>query len=129
MKSKSKVTMLVVAVLLSLLASVNVQASETGKCGDNITWTLDDKGNLELTGQGKMYDYSLMGAPWGTSIVSVTISEGIENLGKYAFSFCGKLTNVVIPNSVKEILGGVFRGCIYNHRTTKTNQKYPSVNL
>lgn len=111
MKSKSKVTMLVVAVLLSLLSSVNVQASETGKCGDNITWTLDDKGNLELTGKGKMYDYSLMGAPWGTSIVSVTISEGIENLGKYALSFCGKLTNVVIPNSVKEILGGVFRGC------------------
>ena len=42
MKSKSKVTMLVVAVLLSLLSSVNVQASETGKCGDNITWALDD---------------------------------------------------------------------------------------
>lgn len=39
MKSKSKVTMLAVAVLLS---SVNVQASKTGKCGDNITWTLDD---------------------------------------------------------------------------------------
>lgn len=39
---KSKVTMLVVAVLLSLLSSVNVQASKTGKCGDNITWTLDD---------------------------------------------------------------------------------------
>ena len=37
MKSKSKVTMLVVAVLLSLLSSVNVQASQTGKCGDNIT--------------------------------------------------------------------------------------------
>ena len=42
MKSKSKVTMLVVAVLLSLLSSVNVQASKTGKCGDNITWALDD---------------------------------------------------------------------------------------
>ena len=36
MKSKSKVTMLVVAVLLSLLSSVNVQASQTGKCGDTI---------------------------------------------------------------------------------------------
>lgn len=35
-ESKSKVTMLVVAVLLSLLSSVNVQASKTGKCGDNI---------------------------------------------------------------------------------------------
>ena len=22
-----------------------------------------------------------------------------------------------------------FKQCIYNHRTTKTNQKYPSVNL
>ena len=22
-----------------------------------------------------------------------------------------------------------YNGCIYNHRTTKTNQKYPSVNL
>lgn len=22
-----------------------------------------------------------------------------------------------------------FMSCIYNHRTTKTNQKYPSVNL
>ena len=39
MKSRSKETMLVVAVLLSLLSllsSVNVQASKTGKCGDNI---------------------------------------------------------------------------------------------
>ena len=42
MKSRSKETMLVVAVLLSLLSSVNVQASQTGKCGDNITCTLDD---------------------------------------------------------------------------------------
>lgn len=24
---------------------------------------------------------------------------------------------------------GIFYFCIYNHRTTKTNQKYPSVNL
>ena len=23
----------------------------------------------------------------------------------------------------------IFDKCIYNHRTTKTNQKYPSVNL
>lgn len=27
------------------------------------------------------------------------------------------------------MVGFVFLGCIYNHRTTKTNQKYPSVNL
>lgn len=26
-------------------------------------------------------------------------------------------------------LYGLVSSCIYNHRTTKTNQKYPSVNL
>lgn len=27
------------------------------------------------------------------------------------------------------VLTDIFVFCIYNHRTTKTNQKYPSVNL
>lgn len=27
------------------------------------------------------------------------------------------------------IRDSLFKHCIYNHRTTKTNQKYPSVNL
>ena len=34
-----------------------------------------------------------------------------------------------IPNSFVPILDLSFVACIYNHRTTKTNQKYPSVNL
>ena len=37
---------------------------------------------------------------------------------------------MTIPNcSDKDWFLGPFEGCIYNHRTTKTNQKYPSVNL
>ena len=28
-----------------------------------------------------------------------------------------------------DTVAGSFPNCIYNHRTTKTNQKYPSVNL
>ncbi len=36
---------------------------------------------------------------------------------------------ITIPNSVTNIGEGAFANCIYNHRTTKTNQKYPSVNL
>ena len=42
---------------------------------------------------------------------------------------CSGLTSVEIPNLVTTIGGSAFCGCIYNHRTTKTNQKYPSVNL
>ena len=46
-----------------------------------------------------------------------------------AFSDCSALTAIEIPASVESIGVAAFRYCIYNHRTTKTNQKYPSVNL
>ena len=35
----------------------------------------------------------------------------------------------IIIIHVKTFLLAAFYHCIYNHRTTKTNQKYPSVNL
>ena len=46
-----------------------------------------------------------------------------------AFSDCSALTAIEIPASVESIGVAAFTRCIYNHRTTKTNQKYPSVNL
>ena len=46
-----------------------------------------------------------------------------------AFSDCSSLTSIEIPASVETVEAAAFRLCIYNHRTTKTNQKYPSVNL
>ena len=49
--------------------------------------------------------------------------------GDGAFYDCTGLTSVTIGNSVRLIGDGAFYDCIYNHRTTKTNQKYPSVNL
>ena len=46
-----------------------------------------------------------------------------------AFADCTSLTTILIPKNVKKIGFSTFANCIYNHRTTKTNQKYPSVNL
>jgi len=37
-------------------------ASSSGSCRDDLTWTLDD-GNLSITGSGEMYDYEAKKAP------------------------------------------------------------------
>ena len=52
-----------------------------------------------------------------------------DKLGDYVFYDCSGLTSLTIPSGVTSIGESAFYGCIYNHRTTKTNQKYPSVNL
>ena len=64
-----------------------------------------------------------------SSLTSITIPNSVTTIERYAFYDCSSLTSVTIPNSVTEIGGAAFFCCIYNHRTTKTNQKYPSVNL
>ena len=61
-----------------------------------------------------------------------TIGGGYVSASKShygAFSNCTVLTDIEIPASVETIETAAFYACIYNHRTTKTNQKYPSVNL
>ena len=62
-------------------------------------------------------------------IESYIIPDSVTKIGDYAFFRCSSLSDIVIPNSVTDIGDFAFAFCIYNHRTTKTNQKYPSVNL
>ena len=64
-----------------------------------------------------------------SSLSDIVIPNSVTDIGDFAFSYCSSLNNIVIPNSVTNIGKGAFYDCIYNHRTTKTNQKYPSVNL
>ena len=66
---------------------------------------------------------------WCDSLTSINIPNSVTTIGKDAFSYCNSLTSINIPNSVTTIGKDAFSNCIYNHRTTKTNQKYPSVNL
>ena len=65
----------------------------------------------------------------GSKLKSIT--GGYQNKDNYsgALSDCKALTFIEIPASVETIGIAAFVVCIYNHRTTKTNQKYPSVNL
>ena len=59
----------------------------------------------------------------------VILPDSITWIGKYTFSGCTNLAYIRLPKKLRTICEYAFEDCIYNHRTTKTNQKYPSVNL
>ena len=118
--------------LIALLMGLSVNAEESGTCGPNLKWHLTDNAVLTITGKGEMYDYSVPynSAPWRYfGVKRIIVGDSVTTIGEYAFSYCSSLTSITIPNSVTTIKEYAFSNCIYNHRTTKTNQKYPSVNL
>ena len=97
--------------VLSLAVSEDCDAASSGTCGDNLTWNLDDSGNLTISGQGSMDDFKRNG-PWGTSgIKSVTIENGVASIGSNAFNGCASLSSVSIPDSVASIGNYAFSGC------------------
>ena len=78
-------------------------------------WALYDNGLLHIFFEGDMpnYRYSIL-VPWlpyRTQITSVTISDSVTSIGKYAFDSCSRLTSVTIPNSVTSIGGAAFCYC------------------
>lgn len=79
-----------------------VQLKEVNKTGDCF-YELDG-GSLRIFGNGKMGNYSYNSqAPWGRGVTSLTIEDGVENIGSYAFYYCGNITEVELPDSVSEI--------------------------
>ena len=64
-----------------------------------------------------------------SKLSKIVLPNNILEIGESAFYGCSSLKNIDIPDKVTEIGYSAFCICIYNHRTTKTNQKYPSVNL
>ena len=56
--AKTAVLFLLAGLILSIFpASIALADSNSGKCGENLTWTLDGNGTLTIKGSGDMYRY------------------------------------------------------------------------
>ena len=109
---KRKIMILTIAFLSSVLMCANVFAAASGRCGDSITWTLDDSGNLTLSGSGEMWNYGYVTSPFKDyGIKTVTIEYGITSIGDYVFRGCCGMTELTLPNSVTSIADDAFHGC------------------
>lgn len=86
-----------------------------GLCNDNVLWNLSDGFLLTVLGTGAMRDYtSSSPAPWYTirsKINSIIISDGIINIGAYAFSDCDSVKTVTIAESVTTVGANAFSDC------------------
>lgn len=108
---------LALVVLCIVLLPAETKAAEvvdSGTCGENLTWTLDDEGTLIISGTGEMYDYKMdiltyhPDLPWDWWCVkNVIIEEGVTSIGEFAFQLC-ILNNVIIPDSITSIGAGAF---------------------
>ena len=111
--------MLVLCLTLSLLPGTVSAADilDSGKCGENVTWTLDADGTLTISGTGDMYRFNGIGdSPWPwweqcDKITTGVICSGVTSVGQYLFADCINLTSVTIPDGVTSIELEAFWGC------------------
>ncbi len=112
-----KITLLILTLLVAAVFCFGVSAEivASGKCGDDLTWTLDTAGTLTISGTGNMPEWSWgSSAPWfssRSSITKVVIENGVTSIGDYAFYALSALTSIEIPTSVTSIGEGAFEEC------------------
>ena len=111
--------------LLSIVSVVDFSAYadvQTGKLGDNVTYSLDtETGLLTISGTGDMYDYKLSfhdynGREYYSStplkmenIKNIIIESGVTDIGDAVFFNC-KIQSITIPDTVTRIGNYAFIG-------------------
>ncbi len=92
----------------------------TGKCGDNLTWKIDNNEVLTISGTGRIPDYNDPSsggnntAPWygyAYQIKKVVLGSGVQNIGNNAFAGCYGMTDITIPDGVTSIGDSAFDWC------------------
>ena len=103
-------------VLLILLvpALLFSAGAESGSCGPDLRWDLDDSGRLTVSGTGPMDDFGAKEAPWGTEITSAVLEDGVTSVGGYAFYHCKSLAVLSLPEGITSIGRAAFLGYVLN---------------
>ena len=92
--------------------SITASAADTatsGKCGKNVSWSLNSNGVLTISGTGEMYDYFYYEdekrSPFSgnDNIKSLVIKNGVTSVGEWAFYGCKNLKGITIPDSITSI--------------------------
>ena len=82
---------------------------------DNLTWTLDADGTLNISGMGAMKDYGYDSnrnpVYKNSNVKKVVIEDGVTSIGESAFFYCSSLTSITIPDSVTSIGDYAFFNC------------------
>ena len=137
MKNRLLSILLVLLMALTLLP-LGALAEDDNKCGESLTWNLDEIGILTISGTGDMYNYSsAYPAPWSAKnndISEIIVLDGVTSIGdnafhsckaesvdlqgtslvsigKNAFSRCTMLMSIFIPESVQSIGSQAFSLC------------------
>ena len=113
MKKKTISLVLALLMVFSLLpvSAFAANTVQSGTCGDNLTWTLDDAGVLTITGTGGMTSCLWIDFDYRDSIRSVVIGDGVASICDNAFYNCTGITEVSIPDSVTYIADCAFYNC------------------
>jgi len=117
---KKKLFRLILVLCLLFSVAVSASAAETlksGKCGDNITWTVYDDATLVFSGTGAIKDTNW----WIINdylshiypIESVVVEEGITYLGEYMFNqhlTTESIKSLTLPTTLQKIGENCFIG-------------------
>ena len=115
-------TLLSLALLLGIFApgfTVYAGVVDSGDCGDNVAWSLDDGGVMTIsvkdaTQPGEMTDYvSSSDTPWYShlgDVTSVIVKEGVTKVGNRAFDSAINVETVSLPKGLKTIGDSAFFG-------------------
>ncbi len=106
----SKVDYLLLDNVVFRITPVGDKEIASGKCGDNLTWTIKD-GTLTISGTGDMYDYEEMenattSAPWEKhyeEISKIVITDEVTSIGDYAFYCLTYTKSISIGKDIKRV--------------------------